>query len=252
MLAFEILTITQSATQGFNWTALFAGIAALTGIAAILMTVVGQNRQHDWEAEQEQSRRTWETDQETQRRDWEQAQLVSTRWDDLKRERYVEFLGSFDDGVSIQESMASIHRDLDEDFENRLFHIEEYMRQSEPAKLRELEAKSTDDQRAYWQGVREGQRSSATEELQSLRGRVVEAKRALSRALGEIRIVGPAGIVELAEELATAANWAPRHGRGHEQEVELKQKRLRYVAEVRTDLQIPEVDAAPEASPEGE
>jgi hypothetical protein len=244
MAGLELLTATQDASGGFDWTAPFAGLAAITGILAIVVTTVGQSRQHDWEAKQEQDRRAWESGQESQRRQWEQSQLVSTRWDDLKRERYVEFLGSFDDVVSIQESKTWLHRDLDEDFETRLMHIEDYMKRAEPSKLRELEAGSMEEQRAYWDGLREEQRSSAVDELRVLRERENEAQRTLSRALGEIRVVAPANIVRLAEELAGAASYVPRYGRRHEQEVELGGERSRYVDAVRTDLQIPEVDGS--------
>jgi len=78
-------------------------------------------------------------------------------------------------------------------------HIEDHMKRSEPNKLHELDAKSVEDQRVYWDGVREEQRLSAIEELGVLREQENEAQRTLSLALGGIRVVAPAGTVELAK-----------------------------------------------------
>jgi hypothetical protein len=224
------------AVSGFDWAALFAAIAAVTGIVAIVMNSVRQRNQQSWESEQEKLRRDWDADQEANRIEWEYSQLVSTRWDELKRELYVSFLGAFDELLTIQEQMGHLRQDLAEDLVNRLGHIERAYEERPPEALKLAQKEGTESK--FWQELYEGERDAVTEELRELRPKEQSARRALSKSLSELRLLSSEGILERVEKLSDIKDEYHQWGRPWERRQELDRIRSELIGFIRRDLQI--------------
>ena len=226
----------SSPSGGFDWTAVLAGVAAASGLLAIIMNSVRQNSQQKWESEQERLRREWEEDQESKRMSWEHARLVDTRWDAVKRELYVSFLGHFDDLISTQEAIGSLRQDLAEGLVNRLGPLEQEYESRPPDALKGAREEGTEQE--FWKNLYEDEERAIREQLEALRPQERSAKTNLSKALGELRLVAPEPIMDLAETLGATRREYPQWGRRWERREELDRQRGELIELIRRDLKI--------------
>lgn len=122
-------------------------MAALAGLAAIVMNWVMQRDQQKWQQGQEESRRSWEAQQERDRRLWQKAQVVETRWDDYKRRLCGAFLSGTDRLYDVTGELADVRRELSEDLANHMAMVEEHHMETEGSRI---EAMTAEAQQQFW------------------------------------------------------------------------------------------------------
>ncbi len=98
--------------------------------------------------------------------------------------------------------------------------------------------KGKEKEKEFWNNLYKEEKEATKEQLGALRPQETSAKTALSKSLGELRLVSPQPIMELAEALGAIRNQYFQWGRPWEREEELDRQRSELVRLIRTDLQI--------------
>jgi hypothetical protein len=213
-------------------TAVLAGLAALTGLAAIVMNWVMQRDHQRWQERQEDRRRLWEAEEEHERRMWQAAQAVSTRWDDYKRRLYAEFVSAADRLYEVSGELAHVRRDLAEDLVNHMAMVEEHYMETEGDRIKAMTQEadlhtSLARTAVAWFKERRETLSQADSDL----------RKSLAETVGELHLIAPDHIREQIDGLAGLSQQS-YYGDSHARRQKREAIRDQFIKAVRTDLRV--------------
>lgn len=180
-------------------TAILAGVAALTGIIAIVSNLFMQHRQHSWQERQEANRRTWERDEERERRRWQEEQLVGTRWDERKRLIYIDFISDVDTLFQTTSDLRSLWEDLSNGMSSRVANFRGFLESVEPDRFSDMTAEEVE---AHWEDRRADYMTQGHAQRTQLEAAEAHLIASISRWLAEIDLIAPDQIRTKAKELA--------------------------------------------------